>query len=154
VAALEAAARLKGPGDYSAGPLETLLEQVKNDLKGATVPSSKIVAALATCELVLRAIPECLPTGESQAKDLAAKAQNRRGDALILLGRANEALVAYDAALALAPQDAYIRYNHGRANLALGDKAAARADFTAAAGAGPKQSGARKLAAQALAELN
>jgi tetratricopeptide (TPR) repeat protein len=150
---LDTLSRQKGPGDYAEAPLSILLEGVKGDLKNATVPSSKVVTALATCELVLRAIPECLPRDDPRASELSAKAQNRRGDALLLLGRAKESLEACNAAIALTPDDAYIRYNRGRANLALGDAEAARSDFKAASAPAIKQPGARKLAAQALAEL-
>ncbi|OYW73094.1 MAG: hypothetical protein B7Z37_22880, partial [Verrucomicrobia bacterium 12-59-8] len=82
-----------------------------------------------------------------------AKALNRRRDTLLLLGRADEALDAYNAALLLTPDDAYILYNRGRAYKALGDAEKARADFTAIADDKFKSTGAKKLATAALAKL-
>jgi len=85
--------------------------------------------------------------------ELTAKAHNRRGDALLLLGRPREALSAFDAAQPLAPNDPYILFNRGRAYLALGDKPAARADFTAAGDPKFDRPVARKLAREALAGM-
>ena len=67
-------------------------------------------------------------------------------------GRTDDALDAYNGALSLTPDDAYVLYNRGRAYQALGNVDEAKADFTAAA-AKTSQPGARKLAAAALAEL-
>jgi tetratricopeptide (TPR) repeat protein len=136
-----------------AEPLGMLLDQVKETLKDATGPSTKALEAVKTCELVLQAIPKCLSASDPKSSALAAKAHNRRGDALLLLGRSDEALAEFDAALPLDSKDAYILYNRGRANLALGRKDAARADFTTAADPKFDQPKARKLAQEALAEL-
>lgn len=84
---------------------------------------------------------------------LLAKAHNRRGDALVLLGRAEEALTNYDVALPLTPEDSYILYNRGRAHQALGNRDQARADFTAASSVKFNQPKARQLALKALGEL-
>jgi tetratricopeptide (TPR) repeat protein len=106
-----------------------------------------------TCELVLEALGDCLPPDHSRKDVLAAKAQNRRGDCLLLLGRAEEAITAYDMAIKLAPDDAYPVFNRGRARLALGRKDEAKADFTVASNARFNQPKARKLALGALADL-
>ena len=151
---LEKLATAEGPGDYAVAPLEALLERVKVDLKGAEAPSPKVLRAAETCTVILRILPDCLPLDHPQATPLAAKTYNRRGDALIILGRAEEAVRDFDAALPLAPNDAYILYNRGRAHLALGDKSKARADFSAATDPRFNQPGAKKLARQALEELN
>jgi len=153
VPALREMAVRQGPGDYAIAPLAELLEQVKDDLKKAASPSSRVVAALATCDAVLEALPECVPAENSQRASLLAKAHNRRGDALLLLGRGEEALAAFNAALPLAPDDAYILYNRGRAQAALGNLIEAKADFAAALDERFNQPGARKLARSALAEL-
>ncbi|MGH8045824.1 MAG: caspase family protein [Chthoniobacterales bacterium] len=151
--ALEAISALKGQGNYAAAPIETLLERVKEDLKVATVPSSRVVSDLAICELLVRSVPQRLPKNHARASEFLAKAQNRRGDCLMLLERPKEALDAYNAAASLAPDDAYILYNRGRANLALGNAKDARKDFSAAVDPRFKQPGARKLAADALVKL-
>jgi tetratricopeptide (TPR) repeat protein len=83
-----------------------LLEKVKTDLKDATAPSPRVVAAEATCAAILNALPQCLPPAHKDAALLTAKAHNRRGDALLLLGRAEEALACFQAAQPLAPDDA------------------------------------------------
>jgi hypothetical protein len=153
VEALQQLAQSKGPGDYATQPIETLLDQVKEDLKEVTTASPKVEAASLTCELILQALRDCLPPDHAQKILFTAKALNRRGDALLLLGRADEALDAYNAALPLAPDDAYILYNRGRAYIALGKTDSARADFTAAASDKFKQAGARKLALEELAKL-
>ncbi|MCE9612263.1 MAG: caspase family protein [Chthoniobacter sp.] len=153
VTALGAMARSQGAGDFAAEPLAALLDAVKEDLRAATTPSPKIVAAVATCEMLLRAIPECLPPTHASTAPLTAKAHNRRGDALLLLDRASESVKAFDAAHTLAPDDAYVLYNRGRAHLRLGHPAEARADFTAASDPRGTQPTARKLAQQALAKM-
>jgi Flp pilus assembly protein TadD len=71
----------------------------------------------------------------------------------MLMGKPAEALPLYQTAASLAPADAYPLYNRGRAQLALGNKEAARADFTAAADPKFNQPKARKLALTALGEL-
>jgi hypothetical protein len=151
--ALKLKASLAGAGDYAAAPLDTLLELAKEDLKEATVPSPKVTAAMQICDLVLEALPICLPPEHAQKSALTAKAQNRRGDCLLLLGRPEEALAAYNAAMALAPDDAYPVFNRGRVQLVLGRREEAIADFTTAASAKFKQPKARQLALKALAEL-
>ena len=150
VEALKQTALSRGVGDFATGPLEALLEQAKNDLKDATEASPKVEKALKTCELVLEALRECLPPDHEKKSTLTAKAQNRRGDALLLFGRADEALDAYNAALPLTPDDAYIQYNRGRAHLALGNAAAAKADFEAVVQSKTAKPGAKKLAEEAL----
>jgi uncharacterized caspase-like protein len=153
VEALQQQAQTKGPGDYALSPLEMLLEQVKEDLKDATSASPEVESAATTCELVLHALRDCVPPAHEMKIPLSAKALNRRGDALLLLGRADEALDAYNAALPLAPDDSYILYNRGRAHLVLGSTPEARADFTAASSTKFNQPKARKLAEEALAKL-
>ena len=153
VEALQQYAQAKGPGEYAAQPIEVLLERVKDDLKEATTASPAVEAAATTCELILHALRDCLPPDHAKKIPFTAKALNRRGDALLLLGRADEALEAYNAALPLTPDDSYILYNRGRAHLALGSTAAAKADFTAAASTKYHQLKARKLAEEALAKL-
>lgn len=152
--ALRALAASRGPGDFATGPLEVLLDRVKETLKEATETSPVLGIQRDSCQAILEALPECLPPGHAKLPELTAKAQNRLGDCLLLLSQAAEALKAYQAALELAPEDAYIRYNRGRAQLALGKQEEAKSDFTAAAGmAGKKQPGARKLAQEALTRL-
>lgn len=146
-------AQAKGPGDYAAEPIEVLLDHVKDDLKDATQSSPAVESSAATCELLLKALRECLPPDHAQKIPFTAKTLNRRGDALLLLGRADEALDAYNAALPLTPEDSYIRYNRGRAHLALGNTTEAKADFAEAANPKYKQLKARKLAEEALAKL-
>jgi hypothetical protein len=153
IAALQQLAHANGPGDYAAPPIEVLLDQVKEDLKDATTASPKVEASTATCELILHALRDCLPPDHPKKIPFTAKALNRRGDALLLLGRADDALTAYNAALPLAPEDAYILYNRGRAYSALGNTDSAKADFTAAAGDKFKSSGAKRLALAALAKM-
>ncbi len=153
IEALRLAAAANGPGDYAAAPLDGLLELVKEDLKEATMASPRVEAAMITCDLVIDAIRDCLPPDHVRQAALTAKAQNRRGDCLILLGRAAEAVPAYNMAIELAPEDSYPVFNRGRAHLTLGRKDEAKADFTTAADARFKQPKARKLALQALANL-
>jgi hypothetical protein len=151
--ALKLRASSLGAGDYAAAPLDSVLELVKEDLKDETGPSSRVEAAMKTCDLVLDAIRDCLPADHSQNATLTAKAQNRRGDCLLLLGRAGEALACYDAAILLAPEDAYPVYNRGRTQLALGKTEEAKADFNAVLSSKYKQPKARQLATKALEEL-
>jgi hypothetical protein len=146
-------ARADGPKPGAAAPLNALLEHAKDDLAAASAPSPKVIAAAATCALVLEALPDCLPKGDPKIAELSAKALNRRGDALLLLERPEEAVKAFDAAVSLAPNDAYILYNRGRANLALDRREQARADFTAAASPRFNQPKARRLAERALAGM-
>jgi hypothetical protein len=153
VDALRLRASSLGAGDYAAAPLDAMLELVKEDLKDETGPSPRVEAAMKTCDLVLEALRDCLPADHSQHAVLTAKAQNRRGDCLLLLGRPGEALVCYDAAILLAPDDAYPLYNRGRTRLALGKTEEAKADFNAVLGGKYKQPKARQLAIKALEEL-
>lgn len=150
---LEALAASRGAGDFAFPVLEALLERVKEDLKQGVAPSPKVIAAAETCASVLRLLPECLPPGHARANSLAAKAHNRRGDALLLLGNPEQALKEFDSALPLAPADAYILYNRGRAHLALDQRDEAKADFTAASSDKFDQTNAKTLARQALAEM-
>ena len=153
VESLQQYAQAKGPGDYAIQPIEVLLERVKDDLKEATTALPAVESAAATCELILHALRDCLPPDHAKKIPCTAKALNRRGDALLLLGHADEALTAYNAALPLTPDDSYILYNRGRAHLALGSTAEAKADFTEAASTKYHQLKARKLAEAALAKL-
>lgn len=143
----------QGPGDYAAEPLTLLLDQVKETLKDSQIPATKVETCASTCQHVLRALPICLPSNHEHFQQLQAKAHNRHGDALLLLDHVEEALTAYNTALALTPDDCYILYNRGRAFTKLGNMAEAKADFTAASDAKFNQPGARKLALEALAEL-
>jgi Caspase domain len=145
--------RSDGPDSHTAAPLGTLLEAVKESLRDGKTAAANAGAALQNCELILPAVNDCLPPGDAQRTALTAKADNRRGDALLLLGRAEDALAAFNAAAELTPDDGYILYNRGRAFLALDRKDEAKADFTAAASAKFKRSGVRKLAAEALAAM-
>ena len=113
-----------------------------------------MVQAAETCAGVILAVRSYLPEGHAQAATLTAKAYNRRGDALLLLGKPEEALADYEAALPLAPEDSYILYNRGRARLALGLKEEARADFEAVLDPKFNQPKARKLAEEALARVD
>jgi tetratricopeptide (TPR) repeat protein len=153
IEALQQTAQSRGVGAFVVSPLETLLEHAKNDLKEATEASPKVEKALKTCELVLQALRDCLPPDHEKKSTLTAKAQNRRGDALLLFGRADEALDAYNSALPLTPDDAYIQYNRGRAELALGNTEAAKADFEAVIQSKTAKPGAKKLAQEALAGM-
>jgi tetratricopeptide (TPR) repeat protein len=153
IEALQQTAQSRGVGDFAVAPLEVLLDQAKDDLKEATKASPKVEKALKTCELVLVALRDCLPPDHEKKSTLTAKAQNRRGDALLLFGRADEALDAYNSAQPLTPDDAYIQYNRGRAQLALGNTEAAKADFGAVIQSKSAKPGAKKLAQEALAGL-
>ena len=153
VAALKLTAATRGAGDYAAAPLDTLLELAKENLKEAAGPPSKVEAAMQICDLVLDALQTCLPPGHAQHAALTAKAQNRRGDCLLLLDRAADALPAYNAAIQLAPDDSYPIFNRGRAHRALGHTDEAKADFTTASSPKFNQPKARKFAQAALAEM-
>ena len=153
VEALRRSTRSRGPGSPAAAPLATMLDHVKENLRDAKPADAKAGPALQTCDLILSALADCLPADHAQHAALTAKAHNRRGDALLLLGRPEDALAAFNAAAALTPGDPYVIYNRGRALLALDRKEEAKADFTTAAGAKFKHSGARQLALHALAKL-
>lgn len=143
----------RGRGSFAAPLLGTLLERVKDDLKRGSLPEDQIVAAAATCELVLLVLPECLPPADPAASALAAKAHNRRGDAMLELHRLEEALTEFNQASALAPDDPYILYNRGRAHLAMGREDEAKADFVAAGAPRFARTKAQKLALRALSEM-
>lgn len=142
-----------GPGEYAVAPLNLLLEGAKENLKSADSASSRVVLALMACEAVLDVLPKTVLPTASERASLIATAQNRRGDALLLLGRNDEALEAFNAALPLAPNDAYVLYNRGRAYQALGNLDAARNDFSAAMAEKFEQPKARELAKTALETL-
>jgi hypothetical protein len=150
--ALRRSARQQGTLD-AAGPLAVLLDQIKETLRAPKLSAAQAGAILQSCEQILAAIEVLLPESHAQHAVLTAQAQNRRGDALLLLGRPEDALAAFNAALALTPEDAYVLYNRGSALLALNRLEEARADFTTVAGPATKQPGARKLAAAALAKM-
>ncbi len=151
--ALRTLAGTTGAGNYAVAPLEVLLEKVKADLKDPSGSTIKPALAASTCTLVLESLDACLPPDSQNKIQLRARALNRRGDALLLLGQPEEALHDFDSAIPLQPEDSYILYNRGRAYLALGRTEEARADFTAAANPKWKQPGALKLATQALSGL-
>lgn len=153
IEALRLAASTNGPGDYAAAPLDALLELAKEDLKEAAGASPRVEAAMSTCDLVIDAISDCLPPDHARRAELIAKAQNRRGDCLLLSGKAEEAYVAYNTAIELSPDDSYPVFNRGRAHLALGRKDEAKVDFTTASNTRFNQPKARKLALKALADL-
>ncbi len=150
--ALRRHTRTNGPG-AAAAPLATLLDQQKELLRDKKIPTGRAQAIAANCDLILTALTDCLPPSHSQAASLTAKARSRRGDALLLAGRTDEALADFTAALALAPDDAYILCNRGSALLALNRADEARAAFTKAASVAPKKSGAHRLATEALAAM-
>ncbi len=153
IEALRLTTAANGPGDFAATPIETLLEITKEDLKEATVPSPKVDAAMKTCQLVLNAIRDCLPEKNTHRTELSAKALNRLGDCQFLSGKTEDSIRAYDAAIQLAPNDAYPIYNRGRAQLTLGKKDQAKADFNTASDPKFNQPTARKLALKALSEM-
>ena len=94
-----------------------------------------------------------MPKHHSSHDELLSKAHNRRGDSLLLIGQADEALDAFNAAQPLAPDDACILYNRARAPLALGDKANAHADLQAASDPKFNQPKAREIAQKLLGEM-
>lgn len=142
-----------GPGDYAVAPLTEMLESAKENLQASEGPSTRVVTALMACEAVLELAPETVPESLPARDELIATAHNRHGDALLLLGRNDEALEAFNAALPLAPNDAYVLYNRGRAFQALGNLDAARDDFNAAMSEKFEQPEARELAKSALETL-
>ncbi|MDB6171275.1 MAG: hypothetical protein JWL59_586 [Chthoniobacteraceae bacterium] len=150
---LKLIASSRGPGNYAAKPLEVLLTKVKEDLKQPDISKAKLLSAVTTCEAVLELLPQCVPSNDPAGAGLAGKAHNRRGDALLLLERPEEAIKEFDAAAPLAPDDPYVLYNRGKARLALGRTDEARADFTAASAGRFSRTKAKKLAERALAEM-
>jgi len=151
--ALQYYARVHGAGSYSAAPLATLLDQVKQRLADPKSAAQNADQSLEDCTHILSVLSACLPPNDIHQTTLQAKAYNRQGDALLLLNQPDEALTALNSAAGLDPGDGYILYNRGRAYLALDRKDEAKADFTAASGPRFKKSGARKLAREALAAM-
>ena len=151
--ALRLATAAHGPGDFAAAPIDALLEKAKEDLKEADADSPLVASTAATCRTAVDLIRDCLPATHRRHAELSAKARNRLGDCLMLMGRPGEALPAYEEAVALAPGDAYPLYNRGRAKLALGDVSGAKSDLEAAAGPKFNQPLARKLAQKALDQI-
>ena len=147
------ASRSRGPNRSAAAPLDALLGYVKESLRDPKTAAPNAAKALETCDLVLSAAGDCLPADYPERSTLTATAHSRRGDALLLLGRPEDALAAFNAAAALTPDNAYVIYNRGCALLALDRKDEAKADFTTASGAKYKRTGARKLALEALAGM-
>ena len=150
---LKAMAKYEGAGDYAAGPIDAILERVKEDLKNAAKQSVAASTAETACDAVLKALPDCVPPENPRFAELKFKADTRSGDALLLLGRTEEALTAYNAALELQPKDAYALLNRGNAYLASGHVAEAREDFEAAVKTAADQPKAKKLALHALDQI-
>lgn len=142
-----------GEGDYAVA-LSDLLDRVKEDLKRDDTTVAQVEEAKKTCDGVLRVVTAGGVSEPERKSPLLAKAHNRRGDCLFRLGRAEEALVAYHAAMELEPNDAYPLYNRGRVHLALGRKEEARADFMAVMSEKFHQPSARKLAEAELKKLD
>lgn len=134
-------------------PVAVVLESVKDELKKASGPSAGVEKAVAECDLALTVLSKCAPSGDSKAVELSAKAFNRKGDALLLLGKPGEALDAFSRAAELGPDDPYVIFNRGRAHLALGQRELAREDFLQASGEKYRSFGARKLALEELKKL-
>ena len=155
VDSLKLLAQAKGMGvtDAIADCFTLLLDRIKETLSQPTVSDTDAKASAQTCDLIIAALPDCLPRTHPQHDDLLAKAHNRRGDSLLQLGRADDALEAFNAAQPLAPDDAYILYNRARAHHALGDADNARADLRTASDPKFNQPKARELAQQMLAEM-
>jgi tetratricopeptide (TPR) repeat protein len=131
-----------------------LLDQIKEAFRDPNkIAPPQADRILKECDLLLAAIADCIPASNPKQTALLAKAHNRRGDALLLLDRPAEALEAFNAALALTPDDAYVLYNRGTALIRLDRKDEAKADFTKVASATTKQPGARRLAQKALVEI-
>ena len=145
--------RRRGPDREAVPILAILLDQLKEALREPNAARLRAESLLESCDALLDAVEGCVPAMHPQRVPMLAKAHNRRGDILLLLERPMEARTEFDAAAVLAPDDGYVIYNRGRAYLALGKREEARADFTAAAGARFKNSGVRKLATAALAEM-
>lgn len=155
VEALKLLGQAKGVGvlDQISEGFQILLDRVKDTLKKPDLKDSDARSALQTCDLVLGALPECLPGTHALHNEFLAKAHNRRGDALLELGLADEALEAFNSAQPLAPDDAFILYNRARAHLALGDADNARLDLQAVMDPKFKQPTARELAQKLLKEM-
>ncbi|MCX6853481.1 MAG: caspase family protein [Verrucomicrobia bacterium] len=153
IAAMKAKAEQDGASDAMAELFMELLDQVKDVLKKTDISPEQATSCLQTCDGVIQALPDCLSRTHSQFNELLAKAYNRQGDSLLGLARADEALVAFNKAIPLAPEDAYILYNRGRTHLILGDTESAEADFKAVSGPKFNQPKARQLAQEALEKI-
>ena len=153
VESLRAYVQSRGPSARTAAPLATLLKNVKETLRDPKPAPETAAQALQDCVVILSAVTDLLPASDPQRAAFRAKAFNRQGDALLILGRAEEALASFNSAASLDPGDGYIIYNRGRALLAVDRKDEAKTDFTAAASARFKRTGVRKLAQEALAAM-
>ncbi|MES2596241.1 MAG: caspase family protein [Verrucomicrobiota bacterium] len=155
IEAMKLLGQAKGMGvsDQIVEGFQILLDRVKDALKKPELKDSDAKAALQTCDGVIAALPECLPATHPKSNEFLAKAHNRRGDALLVLGLADEALEAFNAAQPLAPDDAYVLYNRARAHIALGDADNARVDLQAAIDPKFRQPVARELAETMLREM-
>ena len=145
--------RKNGPIGKVVIPITTLLDQLKESLRNQKSAALHAESILQNCDLILAAIGDCVPSENPQRSLLTAQTHNRRGDALLLLGKNEDALAAFDAALTLAPDDGYFLYNRGTALLALGKKEEAREIFIKVSAKNSKQPGARKLALATLAGM-
>ena len=150
---LKELAQREGPGDYTISPINTLLEQIKIELKSANGPSTKVITASEACEIILQALPLTVPSQTPRFLELSLKAHNRKGDALLLLGHADKALIEFNAAAQIQPNDPYVLLNRGKAYLALGQSTEARIDLEASIKNADDHPKAKQLARQALLEL-
>lgn len=146
LAALYLMVEAQGRQSKAEAPLDALLELAKEELKRPTAASGRTRDIMMICEKVSVAIVRCLPADHPRRPALVAKAQNRRGDCLLLEQRAEEAIACYNAAIELAPEDPYPLFNRGRAQRMLGRQEEAKADFTAVCSPKYKQPLAKRLA--------
>ena len=133
--------------------VSSVLDDAKVSLQDADSPSPRIVLVAEQCAELSKLLPTLFPENDPRYRAFQAKALSRRGDALLLLSKPEEALECFQTAVPLDPEDAYLLYNRGRAFLSLGKKEEAKADFNAAAGPRFNQSGAKRLALAALLSL-
>ena len=145
--------RNNGPSGKVVIPITALLDQLKESLRNPKSAAPHADSLLQSGDLILAALGDCVPSENPQRALLTAQTHNRRGDTLLLLGKNEDALAAFDAALTLTPNDAYFLYNRGTALLALGKKAEAREIFVKVSAKSSKQLGAQKLARSALAAM-
>ncbi len=134
--------------------LNEALDNIKNILKDADTPSPAVVEVEKLCGIVLENLKKCFSQKTPRYRLMASKALSRRGDAKLLLGRANEAVKDFEDALLESPNDAYIYFNRGVAHLALGNTSAARSDFLAASNPKLNQPNAKALALEALSKMD
>lgn len=153
IEAIRLATAAKGKSDDFTKPIDALLENAKDTLKTAKGSSPKVRTIKETCRMCVDIIDECLPTTNARYNELTAKANNRLGDSLMLEGRPKDALASYHIAVRLAPEDPYPLYNRGRALVALGENEAARDDFQKVIGPKFNKPLAKRLAQEALKEL-